>query len=66
MDFVYAKNPDELADRILILLQNDEMREEMSANNREKAEAVYWDKVTGTVERIYFECLGKYKPSGKT
>ena len=27
---VNAKNPDELADRILVLLQNDEMREEMS------------------------------------
>jgi len=48
---VNAKNPDELADRILVLLQNDEMREEMSANNREKAELYMWDKVAGTVER---------------
>ena len=61
---VNAKNPDELADRILVLLQNDEMREEMSANNREKAELYMWDKVAGTVERIYFECLGN-KTSGK-
>lgn len=55
---VNAKSPDEIADRILILLQNDEMREEISANNKEKAELFTWDKVTGTVEKIYFECPG--------
>jgi glycosyltransferase involved in cell wall biosynthesis len=54
---VNAKNPEELADKILFLLQNDEMREEISANNREKAELYTWDKVTGIVEKIYFECL---------
>lgn len=55
---VKAKNPDAIAARILILLQNDEIHEKMSANNREKAELYTWDKVAGTVERIYFECLG--------
>jgi len=54
---VNAKNPEEIADRLLILLQDDEMWEEISANNREKAEQYTWDKVTGTVEGIYFECL---------
>lgn len=54
---VNAKNPEEIAERVVILLQDDEMREEISANNREKAESYTWDKVTGTVEGIYFECL---------
>lgn len=48
---VNAKNPDELADRLLVLLQNDEIREEISANNREKAELYTWDKVAIRVEK---------------
>jgi glycosyltransferase involved in cell wall biosynthesis len=55
---VNAKSPDETADRILILLQNDQIREKISANNKERAELYTWDKVAGTVEKIYNECLG--------
>ena len=54
---VNAKSSEEIADRLLIFLQNDEMREEIAAKNREKAKLYTWDKVTGTVEGIYFECL---------
>lgn len=61
---VNVKNPNKIADKILFLLENDEVREEISANNREKAELYTWDKVTGTVEIIYSECLGN-KTSGK-
>ena len=60
---VNAKNPDEIADRILMLMQNSEMREKISANNREKAELHTWDRIAGTVERVYFDCLGS-EPSG--
>lgn len=55
---VNIKSPDEIADRILILLQNGEIWEKISANNKEKAELFTWDKVAGIVEKIYLECLG--------
>ena len=55
---VNAKSPDEIAEKILILLQNDEILKKIAANNREKAELFTWDKITGTVENIYFECPG--------
>jgi len=54
---VNAKNPDELADRLLVLLQNDEIREEMSTNNRGKAELYTWDKVATKVEKEYQKAI---------
>jgi glycosyltransferase involved in cell wall biosynthesis len=54
---VNAKNPEEIAERLMILLGNDKIREEMVAKNREKAKLYTWDKVTDTMEKIYFECL---------
>jgi glycosyltransferase involved in cell wall biosynthesis len=50
---VNIKRPDEIADRILTLMQNDDIRKEMSANNREKAELFTWDMVADKVEMIY-------------
>lgn len=55
---VNVKNPNEIADKILFLLQNYGVWEEISVNNREKAKLFAWDKVTETVEKIYFECSG--------
>ncbi len=54
---VNAKSPDEMAERILFLLQNDEMRERMSANNREKAELFTWDKIAIRVEDEYQQVI---------
>lgn len=50
---VNTKSPDEIANKIQILLQNNEMREEISANNREKAKLYSWDKVALKVEKEY-------------
>ena len=50
---VNAKRPAEVADRILMLLRNDKLREEISANNREKAKLFAWDKVAIKVEGEY-------------
>jgi glycosyltransferase involved in cell wall biosynthesis len=63
---VNAKNPDELADRLLVLLQNDEMREEMSTNNREKAELYTWDKVTTKVEKEYQKAIARNIEAGSS
>lgn len=62
---VNAKRPSEIADRILMLLRNDKLREEISANNREKANLFAWDNVAGKVENIYFDFLGNMKSENK-
>ena len=59
---VNAKSSEEIADRLLILLQNDEMREEIAAKNREKAKLYTWDKIADIVEKIYSECFLQDKP----
>ena len=56
---VNPKRPDDIADRILMLMQNDEMRERISCNNKEKAEMFSWDIVTVTLEKIFLECFSK-------
>jgi len=50
---VNTKRPDEIADKILTLMLNDDMRKKISINNREKAEMFTWDKVADKVEEIY-------------
>ena len=54
---VNAKNPNEIADRILILLRSDEVRNKISINNREKAKLYTWDKIIGMVEKVYLNVL---------
>jgi glycosyltransferase involved in cell wall biosynthesis len=61
---VSAKSPDEIADRILILLQNDELRERISANNRDKAELFAWSKIAVKVEKEYQKAIAQSIKSG--
>jgi len=60
---IKAKSPNDIADKILILLQNDGIREKMSANNKKKAEQYAWSKVVGNVESIYLSILEKSESS---
>ena len=55
---VNAKSPDEMAEKILMLMQNSVMREKISANNREIAKRYGWDAVTAILERVYQNVLG--------
>jgi len=61
---VNAKSPEEIGERVLILLQNDEIREAMSTNNREKAELYTWDKVTTKVEKEYQKAIKRNIDAG--
>jgi glycosyltransferase involved in cell wall biosynthesis len=54
---VNAKRPDEIADRILMLLRNDQMRDEISASNREKMQLYTWDDVALKVEKEYQKAI---------
>ena len=56
---VSTKKPDEIADKILVLLQNDDIRVRMANNNVEKAEMYTLTKVADKVEEIYLNVLNK-------
>lgn len=56
---VEAKKPDEIADKVLMLMQNDVMRENISANNRKKAEVFTWEKVAATIEEEYLGTIAR-------
>ena len=46
-------SPEQLADRILLLLGDDDLRARISANNREKAKAYSWESVVDRLEEVY-------------
>jgi glycosyltransferase involved in cell wall biosynthesis len=54
---VEPKNPGQIADRLLRLLGNDELRASISANNRDKAKGYSWEKITARLEQVYQKCL---------
>lgn len=63
---VNSKSPGEIADRILMLLRNDKLREEISANNREKTKLYEWDKVALKAEKEYQRAILRSMDSGIT
>jgi len=50
-----------LANRMLILLTDDNLREKMGENARITAEEYQWDKIIDKYEKVYKEVLNKYK-----
>lgn len=54
---VDAKNPDAIAEKILILLQNGQLSEEISIKNKEKVKKYKWENVVCKLEKIYLKIL---------
>ena len=54
---VPPKNPDELAKKIILILQNDELRHNMSKNNAELAKDYEWDVIVEKIEQVYLSIL---------
>ena len=52
---VEPENPAQLAEKILLTLNSDVLREELSANNRTWAEQHTWEKVVERLEEVYSE-----------
>ena len=50
---VDAKRPDEIAEKILILLQNDQLRNEISRTNVAEVKAYAWGNIVDQLEYIY-------------
>ena len=54
---VETENPQEIAEALLTLLRDEQLRKCISGNNRKKAENYQWDKVAATLEEIYQNTL---------
>lgn len=50
---VESKSPDEIAEKVLLILGDDELREKISENNREEAKRYSWDSAVDKLEEIY-------------
>ena len=50
---VEPKNPAELAEKILLLLQDDGLRGRIAQNNRRRAKDYTWEKVIDKLEEVY-------------
>lgn len=50
---VEPKNPQQLAEKILFLLENENLKERISQNNREKVKEYSWEEVVKKLESVY-------------
>jgi len=52
---VEPKNPEQIAERVLLLLKDDELKGKISRSNKEKAKRYSWKNVVERLEQIYKE-----------
>lgn len=56
---VEPKNPEQIAERVLLLLEDDTLRGKISRSNKERAKQYSWESVVGRLEQIYSHVLNK-------
>lgn len=56
---VEPMNSGQIAAKVILLLENDALREKMGKTNREKAKEYGLEKIIGKIEKIYSEVLAK-------
>lgn len=54
---VEPKNPEGIAEKVLLLLEDDELGERISNNNRGEVRKYSWENVVETLEGVYLECF---------
>lgn len=57
--FTKTGNEKDLADKLIYLLENEDVRERMGKNGRERVKNYSWDKIVEKIVRIYQELGGK-------
>jgi len=55
---VEPQNPKQIAEKALLLLEDDELRLKISGNNREKTKRYSWENVALNLEEVYTKLLG--------
>jgi glycosyltransferase involved in cell wall biosynthesis len=56
--FTTRRDENDLADAIIHLLENEEVREKMGKNARRKVEDYSWERIAEETERVYNEVIG--------
>jgi len=56
---VEPKNPEQISEKVLLLLEDDKLREKISNNNKEKVKRYSWENVIDKIEKIYSEAIAK-------
>ena len=51
------KNPEQIAEKINLFLEDDKLREKISKNNKQKAKEYSWESVIERLEKIYFRVI---------
>jgi len=54
---VKPRNSNEIAKKILFLLKNDKVRQDISANNKNLAKEYSWEKIVVQLEKIFLKCV---------
>lgn len=49
--------PEEIAEKVILILEDDKLSEKISKNNKEKALNYNWDRVVERLEDVYQKCL---------
>lgn len=54
---VEPKNPQQIAEKINLFLEDNKLREKISKNNKQKAKEFSWESVIERLEKIYFRVI---------
>lgn len=54
---VESESSKKIAEKVLLLLNNDRLKRQISRNNKEKAKKYSWKKIVEKLEKIYFRVL---------
>jgi glycosyltransferase involved in cell wall biosynthesis len=54
---VEPKNPKQIAEKILLLLENNKLRENISKNNIRKAMSYSWQNIVQQLEKVYHKII---------
>jgi len=57
---VKPEDPDEIAEKILLIIQNDKLRKEISDNNKKKAKEYDWENIIEKIEKIYSKVIKNF------
>lgn len=59
---VEPKKPEEIAEKVILLLGDDELREKMSQNNRRHVQQYSWEHAVKQLEVVYSSVFGNTAP----
>lgn len=62
---VEPKNPKRIAEKVLLLLEDNELRKRISGKNKEQSKSFSWDNTVDSLEKIYKQICNNYTYKSK-